>query len=73
MAFKALDKVPGKIFIAINKAVGFRLVTKAGTKGMVNMTKVVPLVGGFAGAGINAASMAGFGKYARSNFPPRFE
>ncbi len=71
MALKALEKVPGKVFIAINKAVGFRLVTRAGTKGLVNMTKVVPVVGGVAGAGINAVSMAAVGKYARSNFPAR--
>lgn len=71
MAAQALNKVPGKVFIGINKAVGFRLVTKAGTKGLVNMTKVVPLAGGIAGAGINVSSTAVVAKYARSNFPAR--
>jgi hypothetical protein len=69
VAAQALKKVPGKVFIEINKAVGFRLVTKAGTKGLVNMTKLVPIAGGLAGAGINVASTRAVGRYARSNFP----
>ncbi len=33
--------------IEINKAVGFRLVTKAGTTGAMNLIKFVPIVVGF--------------------------
>lgn len=69
MAMQALKQIPGKVFIEINKKVGFRLVTKAGTKGLVNMTKLVPIAGGVAGAGINVASTRAVGRYARSNFP----
>lgn len=69
VAMQALKKVPGQVFIDINKAVGFRLVTKAGTTGLVNMTKLVPLAGGVAGAGVNVGSTAGVAKYAKKNFP----
>ncbi|MFC7503122.1 hypothetical protein, partial [Nocardioides sp. GCM10030258] len=68
-AMQAVKKIPGQVFIEINKAVGFRLITKAGTKGVVNMTKLVPIAGGIAGAGVNVASTAAVAKYAKSNFP----
>ena len=70
-AFQLLQQVPGKVFIEINKKVGFRLITKAGEKGLVNMTKLLPVVGGGVGATINVASMRMVGRYARKNFPPR--
>ena len=46
---KAVSKVPGKVLIEINKKVGFRLLTKAGEKGVVNLVKVVPVAGGVVG------------------------
>ena len=42
-------KVPGRVLIEINKKVGFRLLTKAGEKGVINLTKGVPIVGGVVG------------------------
>ena len=53
LAAAQLANLPGKVLIQINKAVGFRLVTKAGTKGLVNLTKLVPILGGLIGGGIN--------------------
>ena len=46
----ALKRVPGRIFIEINKKVGFRLVTKGETTGVINMGKLIPLAGGPIGA-----------------------
>jgi len=69
VAMAAVKKMPGRVLIDINKAVGFRLVTKAGTKGLVNMTKIVPIAGGVAGAGINVVSTEAVATYAKSNFP----
>jgi hypothetical protein len=65
----ALAKVPGKVFIEINKKVGFRLVTKGGTKGVINGGKLVPLIGGPIGAIVDGVSMKATGRYARSAFP----
>lgn len=45
----ALRKLSAKGLIEINKSVGFRLVTKFGTKGVVNLAKFVPLLGGLVG------------------------
>ena len=38
----------------MNKAVGFRLVTKFGTKGLINLGKVVLILGGVIGGGLDA-------------------
>ncbi len=40
-----IKKNPGKILTQINQKVGFRFITKFGTKGMVNLGKLVPGVG----------------------------
>ncbi len=68
-AMAALKKLPGKVLIEINKKVGFRLVTKAGAKGVVNLGKLVPFVGGGVGATVNAVGMRTVANYAKSNFP----
>ncbi|MEJ0047098.1 MAG: EcsC family protein [Rhodospirillales bacterium] len=51
-----LNRVPGKALTKVNQFVGFRLLTKAGTKGVLNFTKIVPIIGGVAGGGINYAT-----------------
>jgi len=42
----AINKIPGKVLTSINQKVGFRLLTKFGTKGAVNFVKLVPIAGG---------------------------
>lgn len=69
-AISAIKQVPGRVLIQINKAVGFRLITRAGTKGVVNLTKLAPVVGGVVGGGINFASTRAVGAWAKQNFPP---
>jgi hypothetical protein len=54
----------------INQAVGFRLLAKAGSAGLVNLTKVVPLVGGLVGGGFDAAITRGIGAAAKRTFAP---
>lgn len=68
-ALAAVRKIPGKVFIEINKKVGFRLITKAGTKGTINVVKIVPVAGGVAGGAVNVAATRTVAKYARKNFP----
>ena len=68
-AMAALQKLPGTVLFAINKRVGFRLLTKFGQKGLVNLVKFVPLAGGVVGATVNFVAMQTVGKYAKKNFP----
>jgi hypothetical protein len=69
-AMSALKRLPGRTLIEINKKVGFRLLTKFGTKGVINLGRWVPVVGGGVGAVVNAAAMRTAGRYAKRNFPP---
>ena len=68
-ATAALRKLPGDALAEINKKVGFRLFTKFGSKGVINLGRWVPVVGGGIGAGMNAVAMRTAGRYAKSNFP----
>lgn len=56
IALNALKKLQGKVLTKINQKVGMRLLTKFGTKGVINLVKVVPVVGGLVGAGIDIVS-----------------
>lgn len=56
MTLAAINKIPGKVLTSINQRVGFRLVTKMGTKGAVNFVKLVPIAGGVIGGAIDIGS-----------------
>lgn len=68
-AAAALKKLPGRVLIEINKKVGFRLFTKFGEKGAINLAKGIPLLGGVIGGGVNVATFRAISSYARLNFP----
>lgn len=68
-AVSAIKHVPGRVLVEVNKKVGFRLVTKAGSKGIVNLTKLAPIAGGVIGGGINLGSTLIVGNWAKRNFP----
>lgn len=72
-AISAIKQVPGRVLIEINKKVGFRLLTKAGTKGVVNLTKLAPIIGGVVGGGVNYTSTRAVGAWAMKNFPATHE
>ena len=63
-----VKKIPGKVIIEINKKVGFRLLTKSGEKGLINLSKIVPLIGGPISGGFDAASCRIVGKTAKKMF-----
>lgn len=70
---KLIEQIPGKLFIEINKAIGFRLITKAGETGVFNMMKVVPGVGGVVCGTIDAAACRMVGHTAHNWFRPNAE
>lgn len=63
-----IKQVPGKVLIEINKKIGFRLVAKAGEKGVINLMKMVPLVGGVVGGTFDGLFVNGCGKTAKKVF-----
>lgn len=48
-----IKKIPGKVLTKINQKVGFRLITKFGSKGIINLGKLVPGVGAIIGGGLD--------------------
>ena len=68
MAMAGVKKIPGKALIEINKKVGFRMLTKFGETGVVNLGKAVPVAGGVIGATFDGFSTNGIGNIARNTF-----
>lgn len=50
-----VKKIPGTVLTKINQKVGFRLLTKFGTKGVINIGKAIPVVGGVISGGFDFA------------------
>lgn len=50
---QAVKAIPSKVLVEVNRRIGFRLVAKAGEKGMVNVVKLLPIAGGVVGAGVD--------------------
>lgn len=48
-----IKKIPGKVLTKINQKVGFRFITKFGSKGIVNLGKLLPGVGAVVGGGLD--------------------
>ncbi len=65
---KAIESISGKTIVAINQKIGFRLVTKFGEKGVVNLGKMVPFIGGIIGGTIDATTTNIIGNVARNTF-----
>ena len=56
IAANMIGKIPGTLLTKINQKVGFRLVTKFGEKGVINLGKLMPGVGAVIGGGIDLFS-----------------
>ncbi|MFS0753480.1 EcsC family protein [Noviherbaspirillum sp. 1P10PC] len=67
---KAIEKISSQLIIKINQAVGFRLLTKFGQTGMINIAKAVPLAGGLVGAAFDSVATNTIGNIARDTFIP---
>lgn len=48
-----VKKIPGSVLTKINQKVGFRFLTKFGSKGLVNIGRMVPVVGAVVGGGFD--------------------
>jgi hypothetical protein len=68
LTLNLIKQVPGRVLIEINKKVGMRLITKAGEKGVINLTKMIPGVGGVVGGCFDAYSCNVVGDTAKGIF-----
>lgn len=53
VALNLIKKIPGETLVKINQKVGFRFLTKAGEKGLINLGKLVPGVGAVISGGLD--------------------
>lgn len=67
-AENAIKNISGKTMIAINQKVGFRLVTKFGERGVVNLGKAIPVLGGILSGAIDSTITNTVGNIARDTF-----
>lgn len=68
MLLGVVRKIPGKTLTKINQAVGFRLVTKLGSKGTINLWKAVPVAGAVVGGTIDTLATKTIGSLAKKTF-----
>lgn len=68
LARGAIKGLSGKVVLRINKAVGFRLLTKFGEKGVINLVKLVPVAGGLVGATVDGTATYAVGRAAEALF-----
>ena len=71
LALNAIKNVSGATLKQVNQKVGFKLFTKFGGKGIVNLGKSLPLVGGLVGGVFDSLSTNTIGNVARDTFLPK--
>lgn len=67
-AKQGVVKIPGKVIVTINQKVGFRLLTKFGEKGAINLGKAIPIAGGVIGGAVDGIGTGIIGKTAKKVF-----
>lgn len=71
LANLAAQRLPGPVLMAVNKGVGFRLLTQVGKKSLTRLGRTVPLVGGALGAGLDGYMLKQIADHVRTEFPPK--
>lgn len=65
---QAIKQLSFEVIKKINQTVGFRLVTKFGQTGAINLGKAIPLVGGVVGGAFDGTTTYTIGKVAKNMF-----
>lgn len=68
ITYRIIANISDRSLLSINEKVGFALVAKSGSKGFINISKAVPLVGGVIGGSIDVLSTGLIGRIARRTF-----
>jgi hypothetical protein len=69
MVSVAVQRLPGPALMMVNKGIAFRILATAGRSGLARLGKLVPVVGGVIGGGLDGWMMTRIAAHARSEFP----
>ena len=67
----ATRRLPKDVLMIVNKGVGFRLLARLGSFGVLQTSKILPLLGGVVGAGADVLLLRRIAKHAEREFTPR--
>ncbi|MDN7146071.1 EcsC family protein [Liquorilactobacillus mali] len=68
LATGMIKRIPGTALVRINQKVGFRLATKFGSKGLINLGKMVPVLGAVVGGTFDTTSTLAIASLAKKTF-----
>jgi uncharacterized protein (DUF697 family) len=51
---RAIDQIPGRALVEVNKRIGLRLLTRAGERSVASFSRFVPILGGVVGGSLDA-------------------
>lgn len=66
----AAQRLPGPALMVVQKGIGFRLLAQVGKSTFARLGRLVPLVGGAIGGGLDAYMLRRFAANAKRQFPP---
>jgi hypothetical protein len=67
---RAVDEIPGRALVEINKRIGAKLLTKVGQRVVLRFPRAVPVLGGIVGGSLDAVVCRMVGRTARTLFRP---
>jgi EcsC protein family len=65
----AAQRLPGPALMVVQKGIGFRLLAQVGRSSFARLGRLVPIVGGAIGAGLDAYMLRRFASNAKRQFP----
>ena len=69
---RAVDQVPGRALVEINKRIGAQLLARAGQRVVLRFPRAVPVIGGVVGGALDAAVCRLVGRTAKKLFRPPY-
>jgi len=72
IATNVIKGISGKTITKINQVIGFKLLTKFGEKGVINLGKTIPLLGGIVGGTFDIVTTNVIGNIARDTFIKKY-
>jgi uncharacterized protein (DUF697 family) len=67
---RAVDQIPGRLLVEVNKRIGARLLANVGARVLMKVPRAVPILGGVVGGSLDAVVCRMTGRSAKSLFKP---